>query len=150
VVALLARLRRQPLEVQALVDLVSAGGAAVELAPDRLEVAVIVATALGAGAVSRSERRRLVEEEQLRVAARLQERPAAPAKLEPAADPALAGERAADGAVGVVEAAAVAVDEAARRIGDELPQRRDAVPAGRYARSGSGSMKSRIVPTSSW
>ena len=49
------------------------------------------------------------------------------AELEPAGDPALAREAPADAPALVVEAAAVAVDEAARRVGDELAERRHPV-----------------------
>ena len=74
------------------------------------------------------ERRRLVEEEQLREPARLQQpRPLPAPELEPAGDPALDREAAADPAGLVVQAAAVAVDEAAGRVRDQLPERRDAV-----------------------
>ena len=74
------------------------------------------------------ERGRLVEEEELREAAGLHQRRAVPAaEAQPAGDPAPAGMVAADAAVRVVQAAAVAVDEPARRRGDQLPQRGDAI-----------------------
>jgi hypothetical protein len=47
--------------------------------------------------------------------------------LEPAGNPASAVVVAADAAGGVVQAAAIAVDEAAARVGDQLAERRDAV-----------------------
>ena len=69
-----------------------------------------------------------VEEEELGVAARPQERCAMPAaELEPAGNPALAVVAAKTAPVCVVQAAAVAVHEAARRVGDELAERCDAV-----------------------
>src|SRR5262249_28806742 len=68
------------------------------------------------------------EEEELREAAGLHERAAVPAaEPEPARDPASGRVAAADAAVLVVEAAAVAVDEAPRGVGDELPQGRDSI-----------------------
>src|SRR5262249_19199039 len=92
------------------------------------ETVVVGAAALGAGAVAGREGRRLVEEEELRVAPGLEQRAAVPAaELEPAGDPALAGVAAANPTGGVVQTAAVAEDEAAARIGDELAERRDAV-----------------------
>jgi hypothetical protein len=78
--------------------------------------------------VAGRERGRLVEEEELGEASRLQQRvPAPAAELEPAGDPALRRPAPADPPGGVVQAAAVAVDEAARRIGDQLAERRDPV-----------------------
>ena len=97
--------------------------------PPALEEArVVVAAALGAGTMPGRERGRLVEEEELRVPARLHQRraPAVP-EPEPACDPPLHLIAADDAAGVVVEAAAVSVDEAARRIGDELSERCHAV-----------------------
>ena len=75
-----------------------------------------------------SERGRLVEEEELGEAARLEQRLAVPAaELEPAGDPALPVESPYDPARRIVETAAVSVDEAASGICDQLVQRRDAV-----------------------
>src|SRR5687767_6016435 len=99
-----------------------------EFAPDLAEAVVVGAPAERAGTVPRCERCRLVEEEELGEAARLQQRPTLPAtELEPAADPALAVEGPADAARLVVEAAPIPVDEAARGMRDELAERRDAV-----------------------
>ena len=78
--------------------------------------------------MSGRESRRLVEEEELGELSRLHERLAVPAaELEPAGDPALAVVAPPDAPVLVVEAAAVAVDQAAGRVGDELAERGDAV-----------------------
>ena len=74
------------------------------------------------------ERGRLVEEEELRELAGLEQRPALPAaELEPAGDPALPVVAPPDLALRVVEAAAVPVDEPTRRVGDQLAERCDAV-----------------------
>ena len=59
------------LRVQLRVDGVGAGLGWVELAPDRAQALVVRAPALGAWAMAGREGGRLVEEEQLRVAARL-------------------------------------------------------------------------------
>jgi hypothetical protein len=77
------------------------------------------------------ERRRLVEEEQLGEPSRLQQRTAPPtAEAEPAGDPAPPGVMSADPSRLVVQAAAVAVDEAAIGHGDQLAEGRDAVLQG--------------------
>ena len=108
--------------MKALVDLVGAR------ADERHEPVVVLAPAERAGPVAGGERGRLVEEEQLREPARLQQpRPLPALELEPAADPALDGEAAPDPAGLVVEAAAVAVDETPGRVGDQLAERRDAI-----------------------
>ena len=93
------------------------------------------------------ERGRLVEEEELGEPSRLHQRRAVPAaELEPAGDPALAVVAPPDAPALVVQTAAVPVDEPARRVGDELAERRDPVlerhareprqqaPSTRYAR----------------
>src|SRR5207248_796878 len=74
------------------------------------------------------KRRRLVEEEELGVAARLQERAAPPAaELEPARDPAPAVVAPANRAPLVVQTAAVAVDETPPGRRHELAERRHPV-----------------------
>src|SRR6188508_3312358 len=99
-----------------------------ELAPQLPEANVVLAAAERAGAMACRERGRLVEEEELRELAGLQQRAALPAsELEPARDPALHAEPLPDATGVVVQAAAVPVDEAARRVGDELAERRHAV-----------------------
>ena len=98
------------------------------VAPQRDEAVVVLAPAQRARAVPGGHRGRLVEEEQLGEAARLQQRRALPAaEAQPAGDPAPAGVAAADLPGGVVQAAAVAVDQAARGVGDQLAERRDPV-----------------------
>jgi hypothetical protein len=96
---------------------------------DQLEEAVVVlAPAQRTRAVARSERCRLVEEEELGEPPGLQQGLALPPlELEPAGDPPLRRLAVADAALVVVKAAAVAVDEPTRRVGDELAQRRHAV-----------------------
>jgi hypothetical protein len=126
---LAARRRVDALGVQARVDRIGAGLAGMKLPPELGEADVVLAPAESARAVPGGERRRLVEEEELREAARLQERTAPPAaEAEAARDPPLARVAPADPPGLVVETAAVAVDEAARRVGDELSERRRAVP----------------------
>jgi hypothetical protein len=79
--------------------------------------------------VSGGERRRLVEEEQLREAAGLHQWLAMPApEPEAASDPAPGGVVSADPTGSVVEAAPVAVHEPSRGVGDQLAERRDPVP----------------------
>jgi len=127
-----ARPRRgvDPLVVQPAVDHVRAA-LVVEPAPDRREPVVVRAATLGTRAVPRPERRRLVQEEELREPARpLERRATAPAELEAARDPAPHLVHAPDVALRVVEAAAIAVDEPTRRMGDELTERRDTVLQG--------------------
>jgi hypothetical protein len=59
---------------------------------------------------------------------RLEQRPPQPTlELEPASEPALDGEAAANSPRLVVQAAAVPVDQPARRVGDQLAERRNAV-----------------------
>src|SRR5436190_17222148 len=101
----------QPFAVQTLVDLICAGRI------DDLEKApVVLAAAEGARPVPGGQGGRLVEEEQLGELSRLHQRAALPAlELEPAGDPAPGGEATPDPAAVVVQATAVAVDEAAAR-----------------------------------
>src|SRR4051794_7209881 len=118
-----------PLRVQPLVDCVGTGRPAVQLAPAREEAVVVLAAAERARAMAGCERGRLVEEEQLREPPGLQERRAVPIlEPQPACNPPFAVVAAADAAVVVVQAAAVAVDEAALGRGDEVTERRDAIP----------------------
>ncbi|MET0512129.1 MAG: hypothetical protein ABW135_10680 [Thermoleophilaceae bacterium] len=114
--------------MQPRVDGVGAGVAWVELAPDRAQALVVRAPALGAWAMAGREGGRLVEEEQLRVAAGLQQRLTAPAaKSQTAGDLPPAREAPANPAAAVVQATAVSIDEAAARIRHELAQRSDTV-----------------------
>jgi hypothetical protein len=115
--------------VQPFVDGVCAGRSRVHGAPQREEAVVVLAPAERARAMPGGERGRLVEEEQLRELARLEERRAVPVlEPQPAGDPALAGVAPTDAARVVVQAAAVPVDEAALGRRDEVAERRDPVP----------------------
>jgi hypothetical protein len=117
--------------VQAQIDGVGAALAGVELRPQGAEPVVVGAAAQRARPVAGGEGGRLVEEEQLGEAPRLEQRRAAPVlEAQPARDPAPPGVAAPDAAIGVVQAAAVAVDQPASRVGDELGERSDAVAVG--------------------
>src|SRR4029450_1475467 len=97
--------------------------------PEPLEAHVVLAPAERARPMTRGERRRLVEEEELRELPGLHQRLSGPpAELESAGDPALAVVAPEDASLAVVQAAAVPVDESSRRVGDELAQRRHPVP----------------------
>jgi hypothetical protein len=86
-------------------------------------VVVVGPAAQRARAVAGRKRRRLVEKEQLGEPARLQQALPLPAtELESAGDPAAAVVVAADAAGGVVQAAAVSVDETVARMGDQLAE----------------------------
>ncbi len=116
------------LVVQLGVDRVRTDLAGVEPAPDRAEADVVLPPAEGARTMARREGRRLVEEEELREEARLEEAASLPAlELEPAGDPPLRRIAPANPAGRVVEAAAVPVDEPARRARDQVAEGRDAV-----------------------
>jgi hypothetical protein len=143
-VTLRAQSRGDALLVELCVDRVGSGLApfgmdGVQVAPDRGEAVVILAAAQGAGAMTGCEGCRLVEEEELGEAARLQERRAMPLlELEPACDPALPVVTAPDPSGRVVEAATVSVDEASRGVRDELAERCDPILQGHLARTLSG------------
>ena len=123
--------RIESLGVELRVDRVGSDLARMQVAPDRDEAVVVLAPAQRARAVAGGERGRLVEEEELRVPARLQQRSRAASRGTRAGRRSSACRVApADAAVGVVEAAAVAVDEAARGIRDQLAERRDPVLEG--------------------
>src|SRR5439155_20482520 len=125
---------REPIRVELGVDRVRPDLPGVEIPPDPHQTVVVLAPAQRARAMPRGERGRLVEEEQLREAARLHEWPAMPiAELEPAGDPALAVEPPADPPRGIVEAAPVPVHQAPGRIGHKLAERRHAVLERRVA-----------------
>jgi hypothetical protein len=116
------------LPVQLLVDDVGTGLPRMDPTPELAEAGVVGPAAQGAGPVARGECRRLVEKEQLGEPPRLQQRRAAPpAELEPARDPAAPGVPSADPSLVVVEAAAVAVNEAPSRIRDQLAEGCDPV-----------------------
>src|SRR5262249_34326788 len=119
---------REPLPVQARVDRVGPGLACVPLGPELAEAHVVLAPAERARPVAGGEGGRLVEEEQLGEAPRLEERRAAPGrKTHTDGCPPAPGVASADPAVAVVQTAAVAVDEPAGRVGDELREGRDPV-----------------------
>jgi murein endopeptidase len=123
-----ARARIEALVVQLTVDRVSADLTRMQVAPERGQPVVVGASAEGTGPMPGGQRRRLVEKEQLGEAAGLEQGSALPAaELQPAGDPAPDGVTGPDAALLVVEAAAVAVDETARGVGDQLAERRYAV-----------------------
>jgi hypothetical protein len=119
VVSLFPRSGSDTLNVELRVDRVGSSPAGVELRPQRGEAAVVLSATKCARAVARGEGGRLVEQEELREAAWLQQRPTLPAaELELAGDPALAGIAPPDAPGLVVQAAAIPVDEAAPRVRD--------------------------------
>ncbi len=92
-----ARVCGQPLAVELRVDQVRRDLVRVDLAPDRAEAVVVGAATQCAGAMSRGEGGRLVEEEELGEATRLEQWASLPAaELETTRDPALAVEPPAD------------------------------------------------------
>src|SRR5579871_5568629 len=124
--------------VQRRVHLVGRRRSRVARGPEPAEGLVVLPAAKGTGTVPGGECRRLVEEEELGELPRLHERLAAPAlELEPAGDPPLAVVAPANPPVGVVEAAAVAVDEPALRRRDEVAVGGDAVLSRRAVHSAS-------------
>jgi hypothetical protein len=126
--ALSARVRIDPLGVELGVDRVGSALSGMKAGPDRRETDVVVAAAERAGTMPGGEGRCLVEEEELREASRLKERRAVPAPEPQAArDPVLAVVPPPDVPGVVVEAAAVSVDEAAPRVGHQLPEGSDPV-----------------------
>src|SRR5665213_2408791 len=78
----------EPLRVQHAVHRIGAGGRTVMRAPQRAKAPVVAVPALRARPVSRGERRRLVEKEELGPAARLHAEAPASAELQAAGDPA--------------------------------------------------------------
>ena len=109
--------------MQLLVDRLGALLIGVELDPDLLEAVVVLTPAQCARTVAGGERGRLVEEEQLREPARLHQRRTVPvAEPKPAGDPQLAVVVAADLAAVVMEAAAIAVHEAAFGVASRSPR----------------------------
>jgi hypothetical protein len=127
----LSRSWRDALPMELRIDRVGSALVVVERRPDFDQEVIVGAAAERAGPVPGREGRRLVEEEELREAARLQKRPAVPAaELEPTRDPALDLKAPADAALIVVKAAAVAVDKPTRGIRDQLSQWRDSILEG--------------------
>ena len=116
------------LGMELLVDSVRSDRARMESRPELGKADVVVPPAERAGTMPGGERRRLVEEEELCEPSRLEQRSPPPAsELEAAGDPALSGVPSPDPTCLVMKAAAVPVDEATRRIRDELAQRRHPV-----------------------
>src|SRR4051812_40151519 len=112
--------RPEPLAVELLVQCVGAG-----LSEHAEHAHVVLAPAQCAGTVARGERSCVVEEEEAGVLPGLRHRRAIPVpELEAARDPAPGRPAPLDLPRGVVQAAAVAVDEAALRHGDELAEGR--------------------------
>jgi hypothetical protein len=127
-VVALSSIYGEPLGVQPGIEGRGSGVAGMQLSPELAEPQVVLTAALCARSVAGRECRRLIEEEELGVAAGLEERSALPApELEAAGDPALDSVAATDPALVVVKTAPVAVDEPAARVGDEVPERRHAV-----------------------
>jgi hypothetical protein len=117
----------EPLCVQPRVD--GSGGWTVRPAsrPQPDEAAVVLATALGTWPMPGGQRRRIVQEEQLRVPPRLHQRAPAVLEVKSARDPRRARMGAANPAFGVVQASPVAKHQPARRISDDPDERRDAI-----------------------
>ena len=114
--------------VEAQVHFIGAGGAAaVDCFPKGAKTIVLRAPAFGAGAMPGTQRRRLVEKEQLGVPAWLHNHSMPVAKGGTARDPApdLPGPN--DRAVVVMQDAAITHDESARSDCDELAEGRNAV-----------------------
>ncbi len=123
VVKLPSRAQIDALVVELFVDRVCADLTGVELAPDRAEAHVVLATTERARPMTGSERGRLVEEEELREAAGLEEWTTEPAaELEPAGDPPPAVEAPPNASTLVMEAPSVAIDQSARGIRDQLAE----------------------------
>ena len=115
----LLRSRIETLGVQLGVDRVGSDLTRMQIAPDREQLVVVLSPAFRTRTMAGCERGHLVEEEELRVAARLDERASpASAELEPARDPPLDPISTANATLGVVKAAAIAVDEAAGGVGN--------------------------------
>jgi hypothetical protein len=122
------RQRVDALLVEMRIDRIGALVPRMTVGPDRAEAVVVLPPAERARAMSGGEGRHLVGEEELGEPSRLHERAAVPApELEPAGDPALPAVPPSDAARLVVQAAAIPVDETARRVGDQLAERRRAV-----------------------
>ena len=120
--------RRDSLPVELCVDRISSALAPMKLRPCRRQPVIVRAAAERTWTMAGGQCGGLVEEEELGEATRLHQRRAAPAtELQSARDPPLAAIAPADFAARVVQAAAVAIHEAARGGRDQLTHRRDAV-----------------------
>ena len=125
------------LRVKLCVNRISSDLIRMKPAPDRDQAVVVLAPAERARAMPGRESRRLVEEEELREPAGLEQRCAPPPpELEPAGDPPLPAVPPPNAAVLVVQAAAVSVDETATA---------DLRPAPRAASRGSATASSSVV-----
>lgn len=123
-----ARARIDAFVVKLLVDRISADPIRMKLTERCGEANIVLASAESARTVPCGECRRFVEEEQLREAARSHEGIAMPTlEFEPARDPAFPVVATPDVPGFVVETAAICVHEPARRIGDELAERRHTI-----------------------
>jgi len=117
-----------PLEVELHIDRVRTDRVTVAISPDVREPDVVLASAERTWAVTRRERGSLVQEEQLRELARLQQRAPVPApELQPAGDPPAYRPRSSNAPEIVVQAATVAVHEPSCGVRDELAEGRHAV-----------------------
>ena len=121
-------LGRHALRVELGVHRVGPDLAGVQPLPHGREAVVVLTPAERARAVPSGERRRLVEEEELGEASRLEQRVSVPPpELQAARDPALSRIAAPDAARGVMQAAAISVHEPTCWIGDEVAEWSDAV-----------------------
>ena len=110
------------------VDGISSDRLVVSSPPHLGKADVVLATAQRARPVTGGERRRLIQEEELREPAGLHERGSVPAtKFEPTRDPAPAGVSAPDPPRCVVQASTIAVHEPSCRMRDQLAGGRDSV-----------------------
>jgi hypothetical protein len=117
-----------PLGVEPQIDLVRTDRVTVVLSPDVTEADVVLTPAERTWAVTRAERGRLVQEEQLRELARLQQRTPVPAaELQPAGDPPSYCPLSPNAPEIVVQTATVPVHEPPGWVRDELAEGRDAV-----------------------
>ena len=124
----LSRSRRDAPPMELRIDRIGSALVVVERGPDFDQEVVVRAAAQRAGPVPGRESRCLVQEEELREATGLQERPAVPAsELEPTRNPPLDLIAPADAPAIVVKAAAVPVDKPAHGIRDQLSQWRDSI-----------------------
>ena len=117
-----------PLGMELEIDRVRTDRIAVTLSPDVTEADVVLATTEGTRTVTRGERGRLVQEEELGELARLEQRAPVPApELQSARDPASHRPLSSDAPEIVVQTATVAVHEPSRGMRDDLAEGRDPV-----------------------
>ena len=124
----LSRSRSDAFPMELRIDHVGSALVLVERGPDFEQEFVVGAAAECAGPVPGREGGRLIQEEELREAARLHERPAVPAaELEPTRDPALDLIATTDAPLVVVEAPAVAVHKPPRWIRNQFTEGCDSI-----------------------